>query len=270
VKNLLQELVERLLSEASNEATQKGWCDKGNADAEQKRGYAQDKVDDLKAKMGIQKARSDKMKEELGVLKGDMKKLSKNVAEAKAERKAEEAENKNTVADAKEGIAATKKAADILDKFYKTAANAGAKAPVSGAYSGQNVAASGILAMMEVIESDFHRTVSQTLKAEEASKQQLLEFMTESGKSLAEKKVATGEKRRWKDETEKSYEENSDNLSSQSKIVKTSTQELAQMKAACSPKGQSYKERVAAREQEVESLKKGLCILNAGGSAGDC
>merc|ERR1719199_767313 len=45
IKKLIQELIERLLTEAANEANQKGWCDKATADATQKRTYSADKIE---------------------------------------------------------------------------------------------------------------------------------------------------------------------------------------------------------------------------------
>ena len=51
IKKLIQELIERLLTEAANEANQKGWCDKAMADAKQKRTYAADEIEGLNAKI---------------------------------------------------------------------------------------------------------------------------------------------------------------------------------------------------------------------------
>merc|ERR1719217_2013954 len=217
IKKLIQELIERLLQEAANEANQKGWCDKATADATQKRTYAADEIEALNAKMAKLEALGAKLKEEIGTLQDELKDLADKVAEAEKNRKEEKAENANTVQEAKAGLAAVKMAIDILDKFYKTAAKENVDlslaqgplddAPDAGfdngeAYKGAGGESGGIIGMMEVIQSDFQRTISETKKAEAAAEAEHLAFMTETGKSLAEKNMANKEKNKIKDETD--------------------------------------------------------------------
>merc|ERR1719261_1958234 len=68
VKVLIQELIERLLKEAANEANQKGWCDKATKDPNQKRDYAAVQVSELNGEMATLEALRDKLTEELSVL----------------------------------------------------------------------------------------------------------------------------------------------------------------------------------------------------------
>merc|ERR1719428_2101253 len=68
IKKLIQELVERLLQEAANEANQKGWCDKALGDAKQKRDHAAEEIADLNAKLAKLEALSDKLGEEIATL----------------------------------------------------------------------------------------------------------------------------------------------------------------------------------------------------------
>jgi hypothetical protein len=278
IKKLIQELIERLLQEAANEANQKGWCDKATADATQKRTYAADEIEGLNAKMAKLEALSAKLGEELKELAKEIKELTDAQAEAEKNRKEEKAENANTVSEAKAGLDAVKMAIDILDKFYKTSAKAEVDlslaqgplddAPDAGfdngeAYKGAGGEAGGIIGMMEVIQSDFERTISETKKAEAQAEKEHLEFMTETSKSLAEKKVAQKEKTRLKDETDNNFNDAEDEMTSQTKILVTSIKELIELKAACVDTGMSYADRVAMREQEIASLKKALCILGA-------
>merc|ERR1719311_1218079 len=189
IKKLIQELIERLLTEAANEANQKGWCDKATADATQKRSYAADKIEDLNAKMAKLAALSDKLEEELKTLNEEIKELQDAQADAEKARKEESAENDNTVKEAKAGLDAVKMAIDILDKFYKTSAKASVDlslaqgplddAPDAGfeigeAYKGAGAESGGIIGMMEVIQSDFERTISETKKAEAAAEKEHL------------------------------------------------------------------------------------------------
>merc|ERR1719337_793799 len=104
VKKLIQELIERLLTEAANEANQKGWCDKATADATQKRDYSADEIEGLNAKMAKLEALSAKLGEELATLTKEIKELNDSRAEAEKQRKEEKAENANTVSEAKAGL----------------------------------------------------------------------------------------------------------------------------------------------------------------------
>merc|ERR1719199_69648 len=278
IKKLIQELIERLLTEAANEANQKGWCDKATADATQKRTYAADKIEGLNAKMAKLEALSAKLGEEIGTLGKEIAELNAAQSKADQERKDESAENANTVTEAKAGLAAVNMAIDILDKFYKTSAKAKVDlslaqgplddAPDAGfdngeAYQGAGGEAGGIVGMMEVIQSDFERTISETKKSEAKAEKEHLEFLTETSKSLAEKDVATTEKTKLRDDALNNYDDAEDEMTSQTKILVTSIKELMELKQACVDTGMSYADRVAMREQEIASLKKALCILGA-------
>merc|ERR1719399_1804989 len=72
VKVLIQELIERLLQEAANEANQKGWCDKALGDAKQKRNYAAKEVEELNGNMARYEARRDKLTESIAVLQDEI------------------------------------------------------------------------------------------------------------------------------------------------------------------------------------------------------
>merc|ERR1719379_2235951 len=178
------------------------------ADAKQKRDYAADEIEGLNAKMAKLEALSAKLGEELKTLNKEIGELNDKRAEAEKERKEEKAENKNTVEEAKAGLAAVKMAIDILDKFYKTSAKAKVDlklvqgplddAPDAGfdngeAYKGAQAESGGIIGMMEVIASDFERTISETQKEEKVAEKEHLDFMTKTGMSLAEKTMAKKE-----------------------------------------------------------------------------
>jgi len=277
IKTLIQELIERLLQEANNESNQKGWCDKATADATQKRDYAAEEVRSLNSEMAKLEAVRDQLKEELDVLAKEIKDIQDAQKKAQLERDLESAQNTATVEEAHEGLDALNMCIDLLDKFYKTMgkeevdlslAQKGPEddAPDAGfdngeAYLGGQSESGGILAMLDVMKSDFERTISETEKAEEQAKQDHLEFMTESGMSLATKEAAEKAKKEQLDDTEQTLSTAEDNLGSQTNILKESITELLDLKPVCIDTGMSYAERVSRREDEIASLNKAMCIL---------
>jgi len=279
IKFLIQELVDRLLKEAADEGNQKAFCDKATADAEQKRDYAAEQIRELNSELATEEARRDTLTEELNVLDEEITDLDKKRDEAQKERSEEKAENEHTVSEATAGLEAVNMAMDVLDKYYKT--NAKNKvdlslaqrgpmddAPDAGfdngeAYTGAGGAAGGILGMLDVIKSDFERTMSETEKAEAQAAADHLAFMTKSGMSLAEKTMAHKQKTSQKEDALEKINVANDSLDSESATLAESINELLELKPVCVDTGMSYEERVARREDEIESLKKALCILTA-------
>merc|ERR1719159_52153 len=98
------------------------------------------------------------------------------VAEATSVRTDESAKNTQTIADAKVASEATAKALQVLKDFYS--ANQG---PAQGSSS------TGVLGMLEVIQSDFVRLETETTSAEDNSEKAYTEFMRESKKDKAVK-----------------------------------------------------------------------------------
>jgi hypothetical protein len=276
IKKLIQELIERLLQEAADEANHKGWCDKEFGKAKQSRTYKAEQVKELNNNLAKSEAKRDKLTEEIAVLTTEIDELEASLAKTTKERNDESAENAATISEAEEGQAAVEQAIDVLDKFYKTAAKAEVfiqrkqvpdmpDAGFSGANKGSQSAATGILGMLDVIKSDFVRTIKETGKAEKAAAKEFMEFETTTKMSIGTKNVAKSAKDGELTDTNGSIDEDNTSLTDEQALLDKSIQEIVELQPACVETGMSYEDRVAKREQEISSLKEALCTLDKEG-----
>merc|ERR1719158_1350176 len=122
VKKLIQDLIERLVTEAAEEATKKGWCDTELGKATHTRDSNMDKVMTLNAELEGLEATKAKLEEEIATLTTEIADLNDSLTKETKMRADEKAENMDTLDKAKAGLAATKDAYDVLQTFYKKAA----------------------------------------------------------------------------------------------------------------------------------------------------
>merc|ERR1719388_586943 len=253
VKKLIQDLIERLVTEAAEEATKKGWCDTELGKATHTRDSNMDTIMELNAELEGLEATKAKLEEEIATLTTEIADLNESLTKETKMRADEKAENMDTLDKAKAGLAATKDAYDVLQAFYKKGAkgkvsliqaspvDADSPASPSGAYKGGQQKAGGILAMLDVIISDFERTSKTSI----ASK--------ETGKSQAESDLKS---------TDSKIAESMDDLEKHQDMLDDVLKELEDLKPACVDTGMSYADRVQKRKDEITALKKALCELD--------
>merc|ERR1719163_1497392 len=82
VKTLIQKLIERLLKESADEATQKGFCDTALAKANTDRDYRQGDLDDLTAEINALNAHKAELEEESSQLTQEKKDVEKALMDA--------------------------------------------------------------------------------------------------------------------------------------------------------------------------------------------
>merc|ERR1719191_863453 len=128
-------------------------------------------------------------------------------------------------------------------------------------YKGNQAEAGGVLAMLEVIASDFANLEGDTRAAEAQAQKIYEDFMNDSKKSHAVKSKSITMLTSDKQGAETK-------LASDTKDIKATQDELLaaqryyeKLKPDCVDTGISYEERVKAREAELQSLKDALKIL---------
>jgi len=281
VKELIQKLIERLVSESTAEATKKGFCDLELSKAEKNRNHRWADVQRLSAQLSSLEAKEDELEEELAELAKSLKELNVALKEATKLRAESKEENLQTLKDAKEGLDAVSEALLVLKVFYKRAAKAKVflqASPVDeddpgaadGAYNGAQQSANAVLGLLEVIVSDFSRTIKNTRAQEEDEAAEFVEFDRTSKADIGGKETKTELDKQDLKSTKTSLKEKMKDMKTNMDLVDKALEELEDLKPVCIDTGMSYEERVEKREEEIEALQKSLCILDTDGVEADC
>jgi len=116
-----------------------------------------------------------------------------------------------------------------------------------------------------VIESDFARLEADTTAAEAQSQQQHDTFMTASKVDKTEKQTQQEHLEAKKQDEDQALVQKKEDLQTTQNLLDSANAEFDKLKPACIETGVSYEERVAKREEEIESLNEALKILSESG-----
>jgi len=128
-------------------------------------------------------------------------------------------------------------------------------------YKGKGDSSKGIVGMLEVISSDFERTVKTVSDAEDQAKKDYEALTSDIKKAVTEKETL-------KEKKEGEVESKNSDLTGfksdhkdASKMNAEAIEELEKLQASCVDTGESYAERAKHRKEEIEALKQALQLL---------
>jgi len=267
VKQMIQDLIVRLLEEANEEAEHKGWCDKELASNEITRKEKSTKVELLHAEKDELTASISKLGEQVAELTNEVANLDAALAEATEMRSAEKKDNERTIKDAQEAQTAVSRATTVLKEFYAKAGEATSlvqqqPAIFDSPYTGMQGESGGVVGMLEVIQSDFARLESETKASEALSQREFDEFAQDTAVTKTQKTKDIEHKETLKQNQESQLVVTGSDLEGTQRELDTALNYYDKLKPSCVDTGTSYEERVQRREEEIESLQEALRILN--------
>jgi len=268
IKKLIKDLITKLLEEANEEATHKGWCDTELGTNKQTRNEKTEMVVTLTAEIDALESSIAMLSEQITELTEAVAQIDAEVAKATAIREAEKEKNTQTISDSQEAQEAVAQALTVLREFYEKAAQATAMVqqeppPVfDEPYKGMGGESGGVIGMLEVIQSDFARLEAETKAAESAAQKEYDQFMLDSDVSKTQMTQDIEHKTKLKQDQSKSMTEKKSDLEGTQKELDAALDYYEKLKPTCVDTGISYEDRVAAREAEIQSLKEALQILS--------
>jgi chromosome segregation ATPase len=252
VKGLISDLITKLESDSAGDASHKAYCDKELSESSQKKLEKSYEIEKLSTKIAQMSARSAQLKEEVASLQSALAELAKAQAEMDTMRAKEHELYESSKAETEKGLEGMKLAIKTLKEYYGLA---------DKAHDAAMGAASGIIGLLEVIESDFSKALAELVATEESS---VAAYKAETYMNEVEK---TSKEQDVKYKTQEYHgldkavsEATSDRAGVQAELDAV-LEYLEKLKGMCIEKAEPYAERKARRETEIAGLKQALSIL---------
>jgi len=273
VKGLITDMISKLESEAKSEATEKAYCDEELAKTEAKKSELEGEMSKLTSKIDLASAKSAGLKADVKTTQAELATLAKEQAEMDSIRAEQKAAFDTAKAELSLGISGVQKALSVLKDYYQGGAafvqgstnfDAFMQQPAAPqAHSKASGAGGSIIDILEVCEADFSKNLA-TEETEEADAVDVYE------KTTQENKLSTTMKSQDAKYMTKEFKALDKKVSDLSGDRDTTSTELSavldyygKIKERCIAKPESYEERKARREAEVNGLKEALSILES-------
>lgn len=277
VKNLIQEMIAKLMKEAQAAAEEKAYCDTEMGKTEKKKQELTDDIEAITAKIDNSMSASKRLKGEVKKLQAELLELEKMQEEMDKARADANAAFLASSGDLSKGLDGLRKALKVLRDYYAKDDDGGAlmqtdegdskfdafmqQPAAPEKHKKSSGAGDSIIGMLEVAESDFAKNLAEEQQEEDAAQ-------TEYEKATQENKLVKTSKEqdvKYKTKEFKALDKSLTELSTDRDGMNTELDAVLEyydkIKEKCIAKPEPYEERKKRREAEIAGLKDALAIL---------
>jgi septal ring factor EnvC (AmiA/AmiB activator) len=252
VKDLISKMIEKLQNDAGADASHKAYCDKSMSESQGQRDEKRADVEKLSTSIDQMSARSAHLKEQVASLQKALAGIASSQLDIANMRKEEHSAFLTNKADMEQGLEGVRMGLKILREYY---------ASDGKAHEGADGAATSIVGLLEVVESDFSKGLAEMMSTEETSQTAFEKESQQNKIETASKSKSVEYKQREAAGLDKGISEaTSDRMSVQAELDAVN-EYLDKLENMCVAKPETYDERRQRREAEIGGLKQALNIL---------
>jgi chromosome segregation ATPase len=283
IKQMIQKMIFRLMSEQKDEDDHKNWCDMEMEKSTESKEDKDEKVKMLKKKVAEHDAAIKKLIKQITENNDKAADITKYMEEETELRNENNAEIKATIKDSQDAQAAVTQATQVLKDFYKESgmiakepwefvqlsSKRGVDLPDSpdtwdSSYTGvtdPENGADGVLALLDGVMEKFSAMEADAKVQDETDQQNYEKDMQAKKISLEETKQDTSMKTTKKDSLQEKMEGLQGQLKHTTSEFDAVVQYLKDLQPACGEGDSSYEDRKKARADEITALRKAQTIL---------
>jgi len=254
VKGLITDMLKKLEEDSAADASHKAYCDKEMAESKQKKVDKKAEVDHLSTKIDQKSAASAKLKEEVADLQNELSQLASSTAEMDQIRAEEKAVFTVNKAETEKGLEGVKLGLKVLREYYSKS---------DKGHSAQEGTSSGVIGLLEVVESDYSKGLAEMIAVEDAA---VAEHYKQSMQNAVTKKMKEQDvKYKTKEYTglDKAVTEHTSDRDGAQEELDAVLEYLEKLDDMCIAKPETYGERARRREAEIDGLRQALSILES-------
>jgi len=271
VKGLIADMITKLEKEAGGEAKKKAYCDKEYAATKKKNDDLTTNINKKSATIDKKTAVSQKLHDTINQQQADLTELQKTGMEMTTARTEANKAYFEKKTDLEQGLEGVRMALKVLREYYAASAaslmqdeseseDEAPSAPKSHSKSGG--ASTGIIGMLEVIESDFGRNLASGNTNEDAAAEEYEKTVKTNANTKKSKENDVKKKTKEVTKLDKQITDlQTDRTSSQSELDAV-VEYKGTIDKTCVVIPETYAERVAKRNSEISGLKEALTSID--------